>query len=111
MPALSAGVDDAGEQSENPQAGGGSGVVTELAHDHPVPQSALGLVVGEGRPGMVRYLEDGVPIVEQLHYQGVGFGMSMVRHAISPARRCKSLEGQTAGLSARHTQLPSGLSR
>ena len=51
VPALAAGVDDAGEQGENPRAGGGSGAVTELAQDHPMPQGALGLVVGEGEPG------------------------------------------------------------
>ena len=75
MAALAAGVDDAGEQGHHPRADLGAGTQTELAQDHPVPQGAFGGVVGQRQLGMAQDLEDGLPVVEQLHRQGMGFRM------------------------------------
>jgi len=73
--ALPAGVDDAGQQGEDLRAGGGAGALADLAGDHPVPQRPLRDVVGQREFGMVQHLEDGVPVVEQLHRQRVGLGV------------------------------------
>ena len=77
MVPLAAGVDDAGEQGENPRADWGAGAQTELAQDDPVPQGAFGVVVSQRQPGMTQDLEDDRPVVEQLHRQGVGFGVGV----------------------------------
>ena len=54
-----------------------------------MPQGALGVVIGQRQRGMAQDLEDRLPIVEQLHRQGVGFlmGAALVRFAGGAQRR------------------------
>ena len=89
MAALAASVDDASEQGDHPRTHRGAGAGTELAQDHRVPQGALGVVIGQRQRGMAQDLEDRLPIVEQLHRQGVGFlmGAALVRFAGGAQRR------------------------
>jgi hypothetical protein len=47
MAALAAGIDDTGEQGEDPGADVGTGTVAEFADDDPVPPGTFSLVVGE----------------------------------------------------------------
>ena len=52
-----------------------------------MPQGALGLVAGEEEVGMGQDLEDGLPIVEQLHRQGSRFvkdSLSVFRAGYKP---------------------------
>ncbi len=73
MTPLAADIDNAGEEGHDARTHRSVGAQAQLAQNHPVPQGALGVVVGERQFGMAQNLEDGLPVVDQLHRQRVGF--------------------------------------
>ena len=110
MPALSAGIDDAGQHGEGARAGGRAGTVADFAENHPVTQRPFRLVVGERQLGMVQDLEDRVPIIEQLHRQRPGLPMRVVFDLFAG----RSQVGQVLGIVGRQVHrgaFPSGVDR
>ena len=85
MAAPAAGVDDTGQQGEVTRPLGRAGAVADLPQDHPMPQGAFGLVVGQ-RPRRVR--EDGkdrLPVVQEFDRERMRLGMGMPPHRLATA--------------------------
>ena len=85
MAAPTAGVDDTGQQGEVTRPPWRAGAVADLPQDHPMPQGAFGLVVGQ-RPKRVR--EDGkdrLPVVQEFDRERMRLGMGMPPHRLATA--------------------------
>ena len=98
MAAPAAGIDDTGQQGEVTRPLGRAGAVADLPQDHPMPQGAFGLVVGQ-QPKRVR--EDGkdrLPVVQEFDRERMrrGAGSAQALQQLSK-RAAKPPPGTQAG--------------